>query len=74
MRRVVSLISFLLVLVGAINWLLVGVTRFDLVRWMVGRRSWLGRLIYDLVGVAGLTQLAKFVRNARSGKLSHAMG
>jgi len=60
--------------VGAVNWLLVGLLRFDLVRWAVGRRSFLGRIIYDLVGVAGLTQLTTFVTRSVRGQMATATG
>lgn len=57
--RLVSIVSFILVIVGALNWLLVGAAKFDLVRWLVGRRnSVAGRIIYGLVGLAGITQVA----------------
>ncbi len=65
--RIVSWTAFFLTILGALNWLLVGVTQFDLVRWAFGRRSLPGRLTYGLVGVAGITQLAMFVVNLFRG-------
>ena len=62
--RIVSLVSFILVIVGAINWLLVGTARFDLVRWLFGSKSMLSRLIYSLVGAAGVTQLTNFIASS----------
>lgn len=59
--RALSFTSFILVIIGAINWLLVGIARFDLVRWIFGRRSLFGRIVYSLVGLGGLTQLTNFV-------------
>ena len=48
-------ISLLLVIIGAINWLLVGVFQFDLVAWMFGGQGAIvSRIIYTLVGAAGL--------------------
>lgn len=70
--RILSLTSFILVIIGAINWLLVGIARFDLVRWIFGRRSLVGRLVYGLVGVGGLTQLTTFILNSLKGKASMA--
>jgi uncharacterized membrane protein YuzA (DUF378 family) len=66
--RVVSLVSFVLVIIGAVNWLLVGVSRFDLVRWLLGRDSVPGRIVYSLVGAAGLTQLTTFIVNMVRGR------
>lgn len=48
-------IALLLVIVGALNWLLVGLFQFDLVAAIFGgQQSWLSRAVYSLVGLAGL--------------------
>jgi uncharacterized membrane protein YuzA (DUF378 family) len=41
-------------IIGAINWGLIGIFRFDLVAFIFGNMSWLSRLIYILVGLSGL--------------------
>ena len=47
--------SLVLTIIGAINWLLVGLFQFDLVAWLFGgQASLLSRIIYTLVGLAGL--------------------
>jgi uncharacterized membrane protein YuzA (DUF378 family) len=66
--RALSFTSFILVIIGAINWLLVGIARFDLVRWIFGRRSLFGRIVYSLVGLGGLTQLTNFVLSKSKGR------
>lgn len=44
-----------LVIIGAINWLLVGFFQLDLVATIFGGTdSWISRIIYILVGIAGL--------------------
>ncbi|NLL81024.1 MAG: DUF378 domain-containing protein [Tissierellia bacterium] len=44
-----------LVLIGAINWLLVGLFQLDLVATIFGGSdSWISRIIYILVGIAGI--------------------
>lgn len=43
-----------LVIIGAINWGLIGFFRFDLVAQIFGNMSWVSRIIYDLVGICGL--------------------
>lgn len=43
-----------IVIIGAINWLLIGIFRFDLVAFLFGDMSWLTRIIYILVGICGL--------------------
>ncbi len=59
--RIMSLASFVLVIIGALNWLLVGVARFDLVRWLFGPKSLWGRVVYSLVGTAGVSELAMYL-------------
>lgn len=46
--------ALLLVIVGAVNWGLVGLFQFDLVAALFGPASGLSRLIYSLVGLAGI--------------------
>lgn len=51
-----------LVIIGAINWGLIGFFRFDLVAFLFGDMSWLTRIIYALVGIWGLYLLSLFGR------------
>jgi len=50
-------IAFILVFVGAINWGLWGAFEFNLVNKILGSVSWLERLVYILVGLAGIFML-----------------
>lgn len=60
-------VSLLLVIVGAINWLLVGVFQFDLVSWLFGGQGALiSRIVYTLVGVAGLWCISLLFRDRKS--------
>lgn len=52
--KVINNIALTLVIIGALNWLLVGLFEFNLVDAIFGTLSWLSRLIYILVGVSGL--------------------
>ena len=47
-------ISLTLVIIGALNWLLIGVFRFDLVAFLFGNMTLLSRIVYILVGLCGL--------------------
>jgi uncharacterized membrane protein YuzA (DUF378 family) len=49
-----KLISATLVIVGAINWGLVGVANLDLVYLLLGSIPFLMKLVYVLVGLSGL--------------------
>jgi uncharacterized membrane protein YuzA (DUF378 family) len=54
-----GLIALILVVVGAVNWGLVGLAQFDLVATLFGGQSApLSRVVYGLVGLAGLALLA----------------
>jgi uncharacterized membrane protein YuzA (DUF378 family) len=59
MLRTLWLVAFVLVVVGAVNWGLVGLAQFDLVAALFGgSASVLSRIVYSLVGLAGVLLLA----------------
>ena len=49
-----GIVLVILVIVGAINWGLIGFFSFDLVRVLFGDMSLLSRIVYALVGISGL--------------------
>lgn len=51
-----------LVIIGAINWGLIGFFRFDLVAFLFGSMSWLSRIVYALVGIGGLYLISTYGR------------
>lgn len=55
-------ISLTLVIVGALNWLLIGVFRFDLVAFIFGNMTLLSRIVYILVGLCGLYLITLYGR------------
>ena len=54
---VVKWIVCILVIVGALNWGLIGFFEFNLVDTIFGVGSMVSRVIYALVGLAGLAQI-----------------
>lgn len=47
--------SLVITILGAINWLLVGIFQFDLVAYICGGQTQtISRVIYTIVGIAGL--------------------
>ena len=57
-------ISLVLVIVGALNWLLVGLFQFDLVAALFGGQdAVLSRIIYTLVGLAGIWSISLLFRD-----------
>lgn len=51
-----------IVLIGAINWGLIGFFDFDLVSTLFGQMSLLTRIIYALVGIGGLYAISYYGR------------
>ncbi len=49
-----------LVIIGAVNWGLIGFFRFDLVAFLFGDLSWLSRVVYALVGIGGLYMISRY--------------
>ena len=50
------------VIIGAVNWLLIGIFRLDLIAWLFGNMSWLSRIVYTIVGLCGLYLISLFGR------------
>ena len=62
--------ALVLVIVGAVNWGLVGLFQFDLVAALFGSASALSRLVYSLVGLAGIVLAG--IAATRLGSHRHA--
>ena len=60
--KIVNIIALILVIIGAINWGLVGLFEFNLVDFLFGAGSILARIVYSLVGIAGLWSIALFTK------------
>ncbi len=52
--KVIDTIALVLIIIGAINWGLIGIFNFNLVDAIFGTMSVLSRIIYILVGISGL--------------------
>lgn len=61
MKKTLDIICLILVIIGAVNWGLVGFFAWNLVESLFGF-TWLTRIIYALVGLAGLYCLTMFIR------------
>lgn len=61
-----DMLALILSIIGCLNWGLVGIFRFDLVAWLFGGgASLFSRLVYAIVGLAGLWSISfLFRRNA----------
>jgi uncharacterized protein len=55
--KALNLITLVLIIVGGLNWGLVGLFDFNLVAAIFGAGSFLSRLIYILVGLSAIWQI-----------------
>ena len=53
-NKALDSLALTIAIIGAINWGLIGLFSFDLVAFIFGNMSWFSRIIYALVGIAGL--------------------
>jgi uncharacterized protein len=60
--KTLNLITLVLVIVGGVNWGLVGAANFDLVAAIFGEGSGLSRLVYSLVGLSALYQIVPLLK------------
>ena len=63
--KAVNVITLVLVIVGGINWGLVGAFDFNLVAAIFGDQSMLSRIIYVLVGLSALWQIMPLIGAGR---------
>ena len=52
--KIIDKIALVLIIIGAINWGLIGIFNFNLVEVLFGNMTILTRIIYILVGISGL--------------------
>ena len=64
-------LCLILAIIGAVNWGLVGFARFDLVAWIFGgQTAGVSRVIYALVGLAGLWCIVTLLTRDRKAENS----
>ena len=62
--KVLNTLVLILLIVGGLNWGLIALFNFDLVAWLFGEMTMLSRIVYGLVGIAGLWAITFFSRIA----------
>jgi len=66
-------LALLLAIIGAVNWGLVGFFRFDLVAWIFGgQTAMLSRIIFALVGLAGIWCVTLLFRKGQHARMENA--
>ena len=61
--NVIIFIAKVLVIVGALNWGLVGAMNFDLIERIFGHRTTMSRILYILVGISAIFLIILFFIN-----------
>ncbi len=71
MRTPLDRVALVLVIIGALNWLSVGLFRYDLVAAIFGTASLLTRTIFTIVGIAGLYSISLLFRQSETVRDTH---
>lgn len=59
-RNWLDVVSLILIIIGAINWGLIGFFNLDVVSLIFGNMSMITRIIFAVVGIAGIYSLVLF--------------
>lgn len=62
-----DIVALILIIIGALNWGLIGLFQFDLVAGIFGSMSTFARIVYTLVGLAGLWGITLLFRRRGAG-------
>ncbi len=60
--EIINKIAFALVIIGALNWGLVGFFNFDVVAALFGVLSYVSRVIYGIIGLSAIWVLLGYFR------------
>ncbi len=58
--------ALIIVIIGALNWLSIGLFRYDLVGSIFGATSMIARAIFIIVGIAGLYSISLLFRESEA--------
>lgn len=56
--RIIQKIALAIIIIGAINWGLIGLFEFNLVESLFGTESMLSKIVYILVGISGIIDIS----------------
>ena len=68
-NRIIDYAALTVAIIGAVNWGLIGLFRFDLVAFIFGDMSWLSRIVYALVGLCGLYLITFYMKTDRADSI-----
>ncbi len=66
--QILQKIALVFTIIGAINWGLIGIFDFDLVATIFGDMTLLSRIVYTIVGIAGLINIGLLFTDYKEGK------
>ncbi|MCE5184510.1 MAG: DUF378 domain-containing protein [Planctomycetaceae bacterium] len=66
-----TVVTLILMIIGAINWGLVGLFNFNVVSVIFGDMSAISRIIYVIVGLAAIAMLIEFGTSTESRRGTH---
>ena len=73
--RFLNGLAWFLIIIGALNWGLWGFFQFDFVAWFAkGNTTMLARLIYAIIGLAGVWKIGCFGKHSGCGCSCHKQG
>jgi uncharacterized protein len=67
--KALNLLTLMLIIIGGVNWGLVGLADFNLVAALFGEDSMLSNIVYVLVGLSAVYQLVPWSRATRVGEV-----
>lgn len=70
-NRALDCLALTIAIIGAVNWGLIGLFSFDLVAFIFGNMSWFSRIIYALVGIAGLYIITFYMYTGGTAETHH---
>lgn len=65
--KILDSVALILIIIGAVNWGLIGFFQFNLVSTLFGDMTSISRIVYALVGIAGLYSLSFFAKDKLMG-------
>jgi len=65
-KKKIHMVAFLLLVIGGLNWLLLGVFQWEIGMLFGGQGEVISRLIYVLIGLAAVYEIATHKSNCRS--------
>ncbi len=62
--KIMNRVALILNIIGGINWLLVGLFKFDIVAWIFGGQdAVMSRILYTIIGLAAVWCISLLFRN-----------